>query len=229
MSATHTTPVRIARSTISLVGDWPKRPGGAINRSLNGNHEMYSGGGKGYFSALGDFFRQPASCFAMQNSKWILVCLDTAYNVFNLDAAQVAWLEALVAAAGTRKLILFSHHQPFSQLDDQGPKLQWALGSLQKSQRSHAWYWGHEHRLVLYETSIRSGASRAAVSATADSPRFATTCRVSADNSISGYTLGRSHSPRKQHCSTVRISGLPSRPRVLVRTATSSCNSTAIR
>jgi Calcineurin-like phosphoesterase len=133
-----------------LVGGWPKRPGGTLNRSLNGNHEMYSGGA-GYFQALGDFFQQPASCFAMQNSNWILVCLDTAYVDFDLDAKQVAWLKSIVAAAGTRKLVLFSHHQPFSQLDDQGPKLQVALADLLKQQRIHAWFWGHEHRLVLYD------------------------------------------------------------------------------
>jgi hypothetical protein len=133
-----------------LVGDWPTRAAGTLNRSLNGNHEMYSGG-NGYFLALDDFFQQPASCFAMQNSKWILVCLDTAYKDFDLDEKQVDWLKSTVAAAGTRKLILFSHHQPFSQLDDQGPKLQVALADLLKQQRIHAWFWGHEHRLVLYE------------------------------------------------------------------------------
>jgi Calcineurin-like phosphoesterase len=133
-----------------LVGDWPKRPAGTLKRSLNGNHEMYSGG-TGYFQALSDFFQQSASCFAMQNSNWILVGLDTAYVDFDMDKDQVAWLTRIVNAAGNRKLILFSHHQPFSQLDDQGPKLQVALGDLLKQQRIHAWYWGHEHRLVIYD------------------------------------------------------------------------------
>jgi hypothetical protein len=133
-----------------LVGGWPQRPAGVINRSLNGNHDMYSGG-NGYFKALGDFFRQPASCFAMQNSKWILVCLDTAYKDFGLDAKQVVWLKGIVDGAGTRKLILFSHHQLFSQMEDQGPKLQVALADLLKKQRIQAWYWGHEHRLVIYD------------------------------------------------------------------------------
>lgn len=133
-----------------LVGGWPKRPDGTINRALNGNHEMYSGG-SGYFQALDDFFHQPASCFALQNAQWILVCLDTSYQDFDLDEKQVAWLKSIVAAAGTRKLILFSHHQPFSQLDDQGPKLQVALADLLQEQRIHTWYWGHEHRLVIYD------------------------------------------------------------------------------
>jgi hypothetical protein len=133
-----------------LVGNWPNRPAGAINRSLNGNHEMYSGG-KGYFEALSNFFEQPASCFAMQNSRWILVSLDTAYEDFDLADKQVAWVKSVVNAAGSRKLILFSHHQPFSQLDDQGPNLQVALAELLNSQRIYAWFWGHEHRLVLYD------------------------------------------------------------------------------
>lgn len=136
--------------TNRLVGDWPTRGGSTINRSLNGNHEMYSGG-QGYFAALAAFFQQPASCFALQNSSWILVCLDTAYKDFDLDSAQVAWLKSIVDAAGGRKLLLFSHHQPFSQLDAQGPTIQTALADILSKQRVHAWFWGHEHRLVLYE------------------------------------------------------------------------------
>lgn len=139
-----------------LVGDWPVRSGNTVNRSLNGNHEMYSGGA-GYFSALGTFFKQPASCFAMQNSNWVLACLDTAYVDFDLDPAQVTWLKSIVSAAGNRKLILFSHHQPFSQLDLQGPKLQVALADLLNAGRIHAWFWGHEHRLVLYDAHPQWG------------------------------------------------------------------------
>ena len=137
-----------------LVGEWPVR-GGAINRALNGNHEMYSGG-HGYFRALETFFKQPASCFAMQNSHWLLIGLDTAYRDFDISADQVAWVTRLVAAAGPeRKVILFSHHQLFSQLDDQGPNLQAALSPLLEQQRITAWFWGHEHRLVVYEPHPR--------------------------------------------------------------------------
>src|SRR6185503_4658257 len=41
---------------------WPKVPG-ALNRALNSNHEMYSGG-QGYFGLTLPAFNQPASCFA---------------------------------------------------------------------------------------------------------------------------------------------------------------------
>ena len=140
-----------------LVGDWPLRAGNTINRALNGNHEMYSGG-LGYFRALANFFKQPASCFAMQNTNWLLVGLDTSYNDFDLAPDQVAWLKRIIATAGPqRKVMLFSHHQPFSQLDDQGPKLQVALADLLEQQRITVWFWGHEHRLVVYEPHSRWG------------------------------------------------------------------------
>ena len=89
----------------------------------------------------------------MQNSNWILVGLDTAYVDVegDLDDKQMSWLESVLGGAGTRKLILFSHHQPFSQLDTQGPKLQRKLQNLLNRQRIHAWFWGHEHRLVVYD------------------------------------------------------------------------------
>ena len=45
-------------------------------------------------------------------------------------------------------MILFSHHQPFSQLDKQGPKIIAAMGDA-LLQRVHAWFFGHEHRCVI--------------------------------------------------------------------------------
>jgi predicted phosphodiesterase len=138
-----------------LVADWPARAN-AINRALNGNHEMYSGG-NGYFDALTSFFKQSSSCFAMQNANWLIIGIDSAYTDNDIDPAQVAWVKTLVAAAGRRKVILCSHHQPFSALDTQGPKLQAALLDLLEAQRITAWFWGHEHRLVVYEPHLTWG------------------------------------------------------------------------
>jgi len=141
-----------------LLNVFPVVKPGVIRRTLNGNHEMYSGG-KGYFNAALPFLGQGASCFAYQNAKWLLVGLDTAYIDHNLDEKdkqginktnQVEWLRQLVQKAGEgRKVILFSHHQPFSQLDSQGPKLVAAMGD-DLLKRIHGWYWGHEHRCVIY-------------------------------------------------------------------------------
>jgi hypothetical protein len=138
-----------------LIGDWPTRPK-TINRALNGNHEMYSGG-KGYFSALATFFNQSSSCVALQNTNWLLLGLDTAYEDFAISQQQSDWIKNMIAAAGTRKVILCSHHQPFSALDAQGPNLQSALGTLLDAQRIEAWFWGHEHRLVVYEPHSKWG------------------------------------------------------------------------
>lgn len=127
---------------------WPKRA--ALSRACNANHEMYTGG-EGYFRTVLPAFGQPASYFALQNDHWVLVGLDTAYEDHDLAGDQVSWLERILQAAGERKVVLFTHHQPYSLLDGQGPKLITKLGRLLAAKRLFAWYWGHEHRCVLYD------------------------------------------------------------------------------
>jgi hypothetical protein len=94
---------------------WPLSAG-KVSRALNGNHEMYSGG-FAYFDDILPAFSQSSSYFALQNTNWLLVGLDTAYTDHALDTEQILWLTSIVRGAGRRKLILFSHHQPFSRLD----------------------------------------------------------------------------------------------------------------
>ncbi|MGE0451626.1 MAG: hypothetical protein AB7Q29_18780, partial [Vicinamibacterales bacterium] len=77
--------------------------------------------------------------------------LDTAYEDHDLAQDQAAWLQRLIDGAGSRKVVLVSHHQPFSLQDSQGPKLVAKLGNLLGRRRIFAWYWGHEHRCVLYD------------------------------------------------------------------------------
>jgi hypothetical protein len=138
---------------------WP-RPKGAVSRALNGNHEMYSGG-HAYFELVLPEFQQESSYFAVQNDEWVLVALDTAHlghgNDHDLDAEQLRWLGQLVGATEPRRMILFSHHQPYSILSGQGPKLVAKLELLIASDRLFAWYWGHEHRCVLYQANARFG------------------------------------------------------------------------
>jgi Calcineurin-like phosphoesterase len=128
---------------------WPASAG-KVSRALNGNHEMYSGG-FAYFDEILPQFQQPSSYFALQNAHWLLVGLDTAHTDHGLDDQQVAWLKAIVQRMAPRKLILFSHHQPFSRLENQGPKLQAALADLFQRQAITAWYWGHEHECIIYD------------------------------------------------------------------------------
>jgi hypothetical protein len=147
-----------------LLDAFPQASDSVIRRALNGNHEMYSGG-KGYFAAALPFLKQSASCFAYQNAHWLLIGLDTAYVDHALDGVdksgvnrtgQVAWMTKIIQKAGNRKVILFSHHQPYSQLDKQGPKLVQGMGD-PLLERIYAWYWGHEHRCVIYKPHSKYG------------------------------------------------------------------------
>jgi hypothetical protein len=134
---------------------WPIRAG-KISRALNGNHEMYSGG-FAYFDEILPNLQQPSSYFAMQNTNWLLIGLDTAHTDHALDADQITWLKSVLQKAGPRKLIMFSHHQPFSRLDEQGPKLQSALVELFAKKAITAWYWGHEHDCIIYDKHEQFG------------------------------------------------------------------------
>jgi hypothetical protein len=133
---------------------WPS-DAATISRALNANHEMYSGG-FGYFQLALPALGQQSSYFAFRNTHWLVVGLDTAYVDHDIDTEQVAWLnlvinDALADEDNPRKVLLFSHQQPFSRLNSQGPKLQQALGHLLSSRAITAWYWGHEHACVLYD------------------------------------------------------------------------------
>ena len=62
---------------------WPSAAG-RLNRALNANHDMYSGG-FGYFERILPKFKQNGSYFAVQNEHWLLVGLDTAYVDHDID------------------------------------------------------------------------------------------------------------------------------------------------
>jgi Calcineurin-like phosphoesterase len=130
---------------------WP-RIKGIPNRALNSNHEMYSGG-YAYFNRTLESFGQEASYFAYQNSHWTLIGLDVAYKDHAIDDEQVAWLNEIVAKAGDRRIVLFSHHQLYSHFESQGDKLLAHQGfrKILDSKRIFAWYWGHEHRCSVFQ------------------------------------------------------------------------------
>jgi hypothetical protein len=138
---------------------WPF-DAGARTRALNSNHEMYSGG-FGYFGLLLPHIGQESSYFAFENTNWLLVGLDTAYVDHDIDTEQAAWLDLVIARAarrGTRKkLVLFSHQQLFSAFDEDGGRLQRALRHLLEARGITAWYWGHEHRAIVYDPHPRHG------------------------------------------------------------------------
>jgi calcineurin-like phosphoesterase family protein len=138
---------------------WP-HPRGAVSRALNGNHEMYSSG-EAYFDLVLPEFEQESSYFALQNDHWLLIALDTAHlgpgHDHDLDLEQVRWCQEITRQGDSRRIILFSHHQPYSILSGQGPNLRAKLLPLLASGRVFAWYWGHEHRCVLYDADPQHG------------------------------------------------------------------------
>ena len=140
------TPKEVRENFLEL---WPSVPG-AVSRACNSNHEMYSGG-EGLFKETLPAFGQQATPFAIETDHWLLAGLDSAYEDHDLANGQAAWLSRLIEGAGERRVLLFCHHQPFSLLSKQGPELVGKLAPLLESGRIFAWYWGHEHRCVLYD------------------------------------------------------------------------------
>jgi hypothetical protein len=128
----------------------------AVSRACNSNHEMFSGGGP-YFTMTLPEFGQASSTFVLRNDHWLMVGLDTAYHDHRLDPEQIRWLDTVTSASGNRRVILFTHHQPFSQFNEQGPDLVNDLDALLASGKIFAWYWGHEHLHALYDPHPRWG------------------------------------------------------------------------
>jgi hypothetical protein len=150
---------------------WPvtedQAAAGVTSWSLNGNHDMYSGG-FGYFRTLlgDDRFRaqrspdgKATSFFRLRSPSWDFVGLDTAWQTDVTSDGQIAVLQdpqakyvADVAASSPRKLVLFSHHQLVSHYDqgDLGKTLPDKLAPVLNGNRVTAWWWGHEHRAITY-------------------------------------------------------------------------------
>jgi hypothetical protein len=135
---------------------WPVQPDEAAkfgSWSLNGNHDMYSGG-HGYFDhLLADprFARQGrSSYFSLENDYWQFLALDTAYEEFDLAGGQAGWVDQMRSAKTSKKGVLLSHHQPFSDYEDAPDTLLKRLNPVLERDLIFAWFWGHEHRCTFY-------------------------------------------------------------------------------
>jgi hypothetical protein len=137
---------------------WPVRPDEADSIGswcLNANHDMYSGGYAYYDYLLADprFKRQGrSSFFELFNQHWRILSLDTGWENGDLKDPQAKWVEQRASADG-RKLMLLSHHQLFTVYDHDcdvraGEKLKGVLDA----GLVRAWFWGHEHRCVIYRS-----------------------------------------------------------------------------
>lgn len=134
--------------------------------TLSGNHDMYSGGQPYY--ALIDMLGQPASYFCLRNDLWQFVALDTGFNDHNptadtatfLQETEVGWLKDRIAQSSGRKTVLLSHHQLFSAYEEiAGQRLNRTLFAQVRDvlPQVTAWFWGHEHNLVVYKRFEEGG------------------------------------------------------------------------
>lgn len=137
---------------------WPVNPGEEDrvgSWSLNGNHDMYSGGHGFFGTLLADerFAKQAkSSFFRLANNNWQFVGLDTAYDDNGLKDPQAVWL-AETLAKNPQRAVLLTHHQFFSAYEDApsvGQVLRDKLGHLLTERRIFGAIWGHEHRCVLH-------------------------------------------------------------------------------
>ena len=136
--------------------------------ALNGNHEMYSGG-EAYFDLVLKAFGQPQPFFCLENERWRLIGLDTAYNGGRLkpnDASdpmtgQWNWLIEILKKSDGKKNILMTHHQPLSahtaEFND-SQSLREDIAALMATQgvpsdSIFGWFFGHEHRCAVYKDS----------------------------------------------------------------------------
>lgn len=138
----------VSLSDAERIGSW----------TLNGNHDMYSGGHAYFKTALGDSRFRPyhrgSSYFRLHSSRWQLLGLDSAYEDHGLAGDQAAWAVAHVGgpAHHERKTLLLSHHQVFSAYEgDSRSELRRKIAPALITGNIYGWFWGHEHRCVHFD------------------------------------------------------------------------------
>jgi hypothetical protein len=154
-----------AQETANLMKIWPKGSSGSF--TLNSNHEMYSGAGPYFTGVVGQppfQLQAPYSFFALENSNWVIVGLDSAYygdeNALYQDGAldaavQIPFLQA--QARKGKKVILLTHHNGLLENGDipaagtpQAKLWDSVMQAFQGSPPPSYWYWGHVHAGVAY-------------------------------------------------------------------------------
>lgn len=139
----------------NLVETWPVGKKGCF--TLNSNHEMYNGAYSYFQQALPNKFITQKGCsyFALENSNWLIIGIDTAYHadrnnlylVGNLNDGQMSWLKSLPK---NKKIIMLSHHEACDITGKNKSKVyEQVVESL--SQVPDFWYWGHLHNAIIYQ------------------------------------------------------------------------------
>jgi hypothetical protein len=139
-----------------LLSLWPSASKG--NFTLNSNHEMYPIA-RGYFDvALKNplfALQQGKSFFALENSNWIIVGLDSAFHSDRdglylqgvIDGVQADFLAEV--ASKNKPTIVMCHHDPVDLTGTvKNPLWNQVYGILKNNLKY--WYWGHTHAGAVY-------------------------------------------------------------------------------
>jgi hypothetical protein len=149
---------------------WPAGSRGSF--ALNGNHEMYALG-YAYFrnmlptlgiDAGGKPAGQKASFFCLENEHWRIIAIDTGYNSIGWPVLEyivqpgcalrpelIDWLRKVVQPRkdDPRGIIILGHHQVYSRYDYWYPQQATQLAEFFAG--PVLWFWGHEHRMAIYQ------------------------------------------------------------------------------
>jgi hypothetical protein len=150
---------------------------------MNGNHEMYCGGGayfKVFLPTLGiGKQKQLTSYFCLETPCWRILAVDTGYNSVGLpilgsipwinkfsfvgancrlEDGLIAWLRDVVKPQHNIKpTLVLSHHQYYSAFKEQS----YTLPAMQLKEffpnQEIVWVWGHEHRMSIYDKFALAG------------------------------------------------------------------------
>lgn len=111
--------------------------------------------------------QEGSSFFNLENQDWQVLGLDTAWEAPDwrgekgaLMDPQAQWVMEKLDEPPARKTLLLSHHQLFSAYEGGSPELEAKLRNVLSTGRIDAWFWGHEHRCVLYKANYKEEFSK---------------------------------------------------------------------
>jgi hypothetical protein len=70
-----------------------------------------------------------------------------------LFGEQAGWRAGVRAAAGGRKCVLMTHHQPFSAYATTSHDFERRFWPVLDAGHVDAWFWGHEHNCAVYQAN----------------------------------------------------------------------------
>jgi hypothetical protein len=170
-------PKEIEENFTAPYASWYYGASGSL--ALSGNHEMYSNGNAFFRHLLPAMYvqegevrkTQQAGFFCLENEYWRVIGIDTGYTSVtrpfleivsppdcHLKKEQVEWLQNVVKLGDPndkRGLIILSHHPYISAFREEytrpGSQLRELMGDFE---RPIVWFWGHDHRLVIYNKDV---------------------------------------------------------------------------